>query len=550
MAIFPEKIKAKWRNLFPSFGFGGTGGQQIPPGGIFEAFTGDVVNNGETATDTSGEDNQKLNELPADRRAQYPHFEAMASDPTISSGLLMHVSQALSAKSDSGEIISIESTGDENDPIVKDLRETLQGMINEQCQAWGFNAAKLGSWYVRVYGEEKKGITLLRSDYYTHPRFITEYCRAGQTVGYVSSYQQPITGGTELIEPWKFVGFKIPVWKNPATEPFRIDATPFDISSDDFMNESIAESQNYGHSLLESAYGPYTDLMEAILSLNMSRKNAAILERYIGANTGRLAPQKASQYLNTIAGQLNQLGQEKAKKSLRAGWVQTVKNILIPIFSPDGKGRLDISTLEGNANIDGIQDVMFHVQRLGSALGIDPSLLGFGELLSGGLGDGGFFRVSVLAGMKAAMLRKAIRDGVERLCEIHVAYKYGKVFLDGQKPWRVNFNSISSALEREERENLEGRIGMATGLAQMVAIYDQSFATADMANFNNFLWTDIMKVDEQKVAGMFPKSKANAKPPEEDGGGGPPGGGGGGGGIVAESAYQDAYERYISSLYH
>lgn len=537
-----DKVKKVWSSLFPSFGSGDAHNQNIPPGGIYEGFVGDTTASGQAAVEASGENGQAITDLPADRRAQYIHYEAMASDPTISSALLMHISHALSAKSDTGEIISIESTGDEKNPFVLDLRNTLMGQINENCQAWAYNAAKLGSWYLRVYGEDKKGITLLRGDYYTHPRSVTEYCRAGQLVGFVSAYQQPITGGIELMPPWSFVPFKIPVWKNPATEPFRIDAArPFDIANDDYMSEAISESQNYGHSLLESAYGPWTDLMQAIVSLNMSRKNAARLERMVGVNTGRLDPKKAAQYLNIVAEQFQKTDTANAKQSLLKGWVQTVVNHFLPVFSQDGKGRLDISTLEGNANIDGIQDVMFHVQRLGSALGIDPSLLGFGELMSGGLGDGGFFRVSVLAAMKAAMLRKAVRDGVERLCEIHIAYKYGKVFLPGEKPWRVVFNSVSTALEREERENLEGRIGMATGMAQLVGLYDQSYATADMQKFGNYLWTDVMKVDEQKFAEMFPKEKANNKPPEEGGMPTP--------GLVTESASQTSIEQYINSLY-
>mgnify|MGYP006905534191 CR=1 FL=1 len=82
-------------------------------------------------------------------------------------------------------------------------------------------------------------------------------------------------------------------------------------------------------------------------------------------------------------------------------------------------------------------------------------MLGFADFLSGGLGDGGFMRVSIMAAMKAQSLRKAIFNGVQRLCELHVAYKYGKVFLPEDQPWKITFNSVSTALEREERETLE-----------------------------------------------------------------------------------------------
>lgn len=119
--------------------------------------------------------------------------------------------------------------------------------------------------------------------------------------------------------------------------------------------------------------------------------------------------------------------------------------------------------MEGNPNLDGLADIDFHVKRLGSALGVDPSLLGFGEMLSGGLGDGGFFRISVLAAIKAAMLRRAILSGLESLFDIHVAYKHGKAFCRGEKPWRIVFNSVSSAPRTGgTRENLEGRVTSAT----------------------------------------------------------------------------------------
>jgi len=363
-----------------------------------------------------------------------------------------------------------------------------------------------GISFARVYGERNKGVELVRSDYYTHPQFIKMYEQAGQLAGFTAAYQNTNqrVGYILLMEPWKFVAFRIPIWRiETDTEPARLDGSIFDISSDDYRAESIIESQNYGASLIETAFGPWLDLQDAIISLNMSRKNAARLERMVGVNTGKLSPQRAAQYLNTIAGQMLKANEAKARESLRRGYVQTVVNHLIPIFG-DGKGRLDIASIEGNPNLDGLADIDFHVKRLGSALGIDPALLGFGEMLSGGLGDGGFFRISVLAAIKATMLRRAILSGLESLFDIHVAYKYGKAFLPGEKPWRIVFNSVSSALEREERENMEGRVTFATMMGQLIQIIDAEFTSVDRNALANFMFTDIMKIDEEKFRQMFP----------------------------------------------
>jgi hypothetical protein len=350
------------------------------------------------------------------------------------------------------------------------------------------------------------------------------YERCGQIAGY-TSYHQLLRGSQiALMEPWKFVGFKIPHWKVPLyQEPYRANGLDFDISSEDFRNEDVIESQNYGASLIETAFSPWMDLLDAIVSLNASRLNASRLERLVGVNTGKLSPNRAADYLNRVAAQLQNTDAAKAKQNLRKGLIQTVINHLIPIWG-DSKGRLDISALEGNPNIDALEDIMFHVKRLGSALGVDPALLGFGEMLSGGLGDGGFFRISIMAAIKANMLRRAIVTGLEELFDIHVAYKYGKVFLPGQKPWRIMFNSLSSAMEREEAENRLERVNYATGIANLVSLLDPDGSGMDRGAYRNFIWTDILKVDEEKFAAMHPKKLENAPlgggmPPQPPGAG-------------------------------
>ena len=103
--------------------------------------------------------------------------------------------------------------------------------------------------------------------------------------------------------------------------------------------------------------------------------------------------------------------------------------------------EVDVSTVEGTPNIDGIADVMFHIQRLGGSVAVDPSLLGFGELLSGGLGDGGFFRVSALAASISQSLKTACMNAIEQLFNLHIALKYKKYYPPGQRPTSIRRRS-------------------------------------------------------------------------------------------------------------
>lgn len=461
----------------------------------------------------SSEEAQLIRYLPRERMARYIALEFMAEDPTIDSAIKMHMAHALSARSDSGQVISIESVTDDKDPIVNDLRIALQERVNRELNEWAYNAAVYGAHYVRVYGAPHKGITNIRSDYYTHPRFIKKFEKAGQLAGFTTTYQGT-TGAQNhirLMPPWAIVGFEIPHWKSVCNvEPISVGLVPVDLASDDYEAEALVESQEYGSSLIETAYQPWRDLLDAIDSLNASRKNAARLERIVGVSVGKLEPEKAAKYINLVSSGILQTGKEMNKRALKRGFFQTVINHVLPLFGE--KGRMEVNTVQGTPDINGLEDVLFHVKRLGGALGVDPSMLGFGDFLSGGLGDGGFYRVSIMAALKANLLRQAIERGVQRLCEIHVAYKHNKVFLPGEQPWRIVFNSVSTALEREEQENLEMRMNSASGLAGIVATLDQDFSTCDKRALMNFIWTHLLKRDEETFKDVFPEGKQAEAP--------------------------------------
>lgn len=452
-----------------------------------------------------------LRRLPTERLEQYEVLRSMALDPTIDSAIKMHLTHALAAKQDTGEIIEINAvSGADDDAIVEDLRNTFSAMLNRNLQKWTYTAALLGYNPLRVYGAPGKGVELLRDDYYTHPYFTRRFERAGQLVGWSSRWQQTASGSNgkgmiTLMEPWKFVEIRMPDWTtNIAREPIRHAGDTFDIANDNYMAEGFVEAQDYGCSIVKTAYEPWIDLQEAILSLNMSRKNASNIERLIGVQTGKLNPQKAAQYLNTISAQMSKTARAQAQKSIRKGYVQTIWNHIIPIFSA-GQGQLDISTLEGKPDIAYIEDVKFHVNRLGSAIGIEPALLGFGEQLSGGLGDGGFFRMSVMAAMKAQAIRVAVHSMIDRLFEIHVALKYNKVFLENEKPWQIDFHSLNTAIAKEYADERDRAATFGMTVTQLMQMINPQLGNVDVNEFQHWLFTDLLRVDDEKASKILKK---------------------------------------------
>lgn len=462
----------------------------------------------------SPDGNLLIRRMPIHRLEKYATLRAMGKDPTIDSALKMHISHALASNSETGEIITIDSKdGNDYEDIVEDLRSVFKPLLNANLEKWAYGACLMGWQPLRVYGEEGVGVTQVRHDYYTLPDFTSRFERVGNLAGFASSWQQ-LTGHERskgllrLMAPWSYVEIKLPNWQldHFNREPHRHNGDAFSIDSDDWESEGYIESQDYGTSLIETAFEPWVDLQEAILSLNMSRKNAANVERLIGVQTGKLNPQKAAEYLSTIGNQMRKASQAQAQQSLRKGYVQTVWNHIIPIFSA-GQGQLDISTVEGKPDIAEIADIQFHINRLGSAVGVEPALLGFGEQLSGGLGDGGFFRVSVMAAMKANMVRTAVESMIQRLFDIHVAYKHGKVFTEAERPWQVRFHSLNTAIAREQSEEAERQVQFATSVTSLMQMIDPMLGNVKINEFQNWLLTDLMKVNEEKAKSILAEVK-------------------------------------------
>ena len=455
--------------------------------------------------------------LPVERGARYAILHTMALDPTIHCALQMHIANALSPKLDTGESIYIESVDGKPDKIVDDLKATLTPYIQSQLNEWAWKTAIFGTCFSRVYGAQGKGITGIRTDYYTHPRYVQKFSKGGKLAGYTTNYQgtKKSHEGIKLLPPWYFVSFDIPeFWDNEITEPLPVLGLPVDLSEEDYEEEGLVESQDYGMSLLAPAYAPWLDLLDSVCSLRMSRRNAARLERIIGVNVGKLDPERAARYLSMIAERVSGASAELEKQSWLEGSVQTVVNHIIP--SSADKGSLQIDAVQGTPDINGLEDVMFHVKRLGAALGIDPAMLGFGDLLSGGLGDGGFFRVSIQAGSKAQFLRTAIKNGLERLCELHVAYKYGKFFTPSEKPWQISFASISSALEQEAQANLQTKVGNLQGVVQTFGLIDQELGIADKRELCRLIWNGFDYPVEQ-FDEIFPEKQAENAQAAQDG---------------------------------
>ncbi|ENE1392381.1 phage portal protein [Escherichia coli] len=462
---------------------------------------------------TSAADSISLSaELPGERLQKYNILETMAKSPTISTALNIHIAHALAPSKKTGQAFILSpKDGSDAEAVSRceELTADLGAMINDGLPSWAMIMAIFGVSYVRPYAEQGRGITGIESSYYTLPHFVQEFYRGSQLVGFSGDYILDTHSLRRVItEPWNLVSIKNPYWTpQHKVIPVSYGTKGYSLLSDQ-ADKPLMETQNYGTSFLEYSYEPYLNLCASLAALKSTRNNAAKIDRLIALTTNTLDPVNAANYTRGVSQALKRHSDLVAQRSINANAIPTVLNHLIPVMG-DGKNGITIDTQSIPADISGIEDVMFHLRQLAASLGIDATMLGWADQMSGGLGEGGWQQTAIQAALRANWIRQAAQRTIYRLLDIHLAYKYGKVYTETNRPYDVQFNSMNTAIQEEENRELDARANFVAVISQIMDQIQNNPKLAGSDAFMRYLFTEQLHIDDDTLNTMIKEFKAN-----------------------------------------
>nr|WP_249534390.1 portal protein [Escherichia coli] len=462
---------------------------------------------------TSAADSISLSaELPGERLQKYNILETMAKSPTISTALNIHIAHALAPSKKTGQAFILSpKDGSDAEAVSRceELTADLGAMINDGLPSWAMIMAIFGVSYVRPYAEQGRGITGIESSYYTLPHFVQEFYRGSQLVGFSGDYILETHSLRRVItEPWNLVSMKNPYWTpQHKVIPVSYGTKGYSLLSDQ-ADKPLMETQNYGTSFLEYSYEPYLNLCASLAALKSTRNNAAKIDRLIALTTNTLDPVNAANYTRGVSQALKRHSDLVAQRSINANAIPTVLNHLIPVMG-DGKNGITIDTQSIPADISGIEDVMFHLRQLAASLGIDATMLGWADQMSGGLGEGGWQQTAIQAALRANWIRQAAQRTIYRLLDIHLAYKYGKVYTETNRPYDVQFNSMNTAIQEEENRELDARANFVAVISQIMDQIQNNPKLAGSDAFMRYLFTEQLHIDDDTLNTMIKEFKAN-----------------------------------------
>jgi hypothetical protein len=447
-------------------------------------------------------------------------YQQMIGDPIISAAIRLHVTSALGGHESKGEMIFIEATpAAQKDKtkmnMVTEIASDLSAHLNRIAPTLAFNGCTFGDSYARMYSRERVGILDIYCDEMVYPPLVQPYERGNSTIGYrVNTSVRAI----EELNIAQLARCKMPRLLYQPQMRVVEKALRLMLKEDD-LDKIPALPSLVGGSFLDGAETAYDNLSTAMASLVGARLLDSIDESMIFVQNEGMSKQQRKEYKDGLT-RIFQRSIDYAKKVVleKKPALGKIRH-LIPVFN---EKQMVISQAGMNSGASGskqsytVDDVMMQARLLAGSLGIDLSMLGFADQMSGGLGDGGFFRVSAQAAERSRAIRMALTECFDHIINVHLLYKHGISFDGNDKPWQVTYHSGISSMEKEKADTLLSKINSGGLLLQsLTGMRELGFDEPTMV----FLLKQQFGLDEEE-AKMYATGLANAPKPDEAQGGG------------------------------
>lgn len=455
------------------------------------------------------------------RDAIFAKWSYMESDAIISSALKLNATATLGGHETTGDIVFLEKKpeAEKNKQLAKvcdEIAKALQPLFNRVAFPITYTGLAFGDGFARIYSD-RSGVVDLYTDEMVRPPLVQPFEKGNRTVGYALFIGNR---NFERLNVGQMARLKMP--RTQFVPQFGVvdKSLRQSIAEDDINNLPVLPSMA-GGSILYNAEDSYDNLTASLLGMVGQRWLDSIDEQIITPNLNQMTQEQQKRFLASLKSMLT-ASKKRAQDAIDSGRpvLERIRHI-IPTFaekqlttvSPANGGQ------SGRAGNITIEDVMIHARMTTAALGVDLSMVGFADQLTGGLGEGGFFRTSAQAAEQARTTRSALNDFFWHIIDIHTMNRYGFVFNPHERPLTINFYGSISALEAEKQRTRADSMNSGMMLVQGIQSMKDMGATKEI--MRSFLSKTMMLDDDQaELFSTIVEVKDNNEDDGENNGGG------------------------------
>ena len=413
--------------------------------------------------------------IPRTRQQILTMWEIMQKDPQIAEALSLHVTAALGGHETTGDMIFI--TPHERvrgkGRRAKELRERVERearhlapLINRYAFSLARQAIGFGDSYARIYTDDKKGVVGLMNNRHTFPPLIMPFEQAGATVGFHALEEEDRERSIAKLTPKQLLRVRMPRIETVPQMAMQVWQDKKTLIYDKRSDNPILPAE-VGGSFLYPIEEPWQDVTISRAGLNNQQIADSVKQAFLTINMEGMPPNQQKKYrksiIDMLTGYRNQI--EDAFKGGEA--LYGTKYHILPQWSDkqilQSVGDLSQRNMPLNENL-----LMLNLRRLAGGLGIDLSLMGWADMLAGGLGDGAAFHTSAQIMRRSTLIRQACIDAFDHLMTIHWGIKYGEYFDSKEYPWQYDFYSDQNAAATQALNNKQNRANTTTVQAQAI----------------------------------------------------------------------------------
>lgn len=466
------------------------------------------------------------------RQQLYDKWADMLADPIISSGMRLHTTNTLGGHESKGQMVFVECAAQAKgnkqlEALVQELADDLTDTLNRIAPVLCFQAYAFGDSYGRLFTEPGRGVVDIYTDELVYPPLVQPYERGNQTIGYL------VATGSRFRE-------KLSILQMARMKMPRLVVLPQDRIIEKAIRMTLRAERLEdmppvpglaGGSFLDGSEGAYDKFSAAWAGLVGQRVQDSIDESLVGITMANTTKEQRTKMIAAI----------RRMFETSNAYIRQVVSEGKPVFgrvfhflpANQEKQLFEVkgAPSQGRSSSLTIDDVQMHARFLAGSLGLDLSMLGFADLMSGGLGEGGFFRVSAQSGERARMGRASLTECLNHILRVHVLLKK-KIDLTGQPlPWTINYYSGISALETERAKTRADNMNSGALLLQILQQIKELGLDKESAQLLMETELGIDADVAKKYAAAIDKAIAEAKKQAAAEAGGGFGGGGFGGGF-------------------
>lgn len=422
----------------------------------------------------------------------YTKWEKMLRFAPIAEAMGIHVAAALGGDATTSQQVFItpaarlrdSKQGGVNKAQLEQLEKRIKPMealINRYIVKICRDGIGFGDGYARVYGKKGGGITDLLANEYTYPPLVQAYEQVNKTVAFqvldYKNWQKTIS----KLNMVQMLRLKMPrithVPQYSASDNFYIMKT---LQVDDMENAPIIPAY-VGGSFCADVEQFYDNIILCLSVMNSQQIADAVNQVFISINMSAMPPMQRDAYKNGLE-KMMRSHEEYVRDALEGGdaiWntkyhflpTNNEKQVLNPLGDIKGQRTSPINT----------ETLMINIRLLMGGLGLDPSMVGWADMLTGGIGDGGAFHTSSQIMRRSMMLRQATTQFVNQILALDWGYAYNEEFKNElDYPWQIEYYSDQSAAMTESITNQQQRLSNLMLKAQAIAALKELGLSVDV----------------------------------------------------------------------